>query len=53
MHYGSLLWSMVKLMVTQPVLLQAFLIGLCSCSIFVSWCKFDALIRLRRIHGRS
>jgi len=39
MHYGSLLWSMVKLMVTQPVLLQAFLIGLSSCAIFVSWCK--------------
>ncbi|ORY40626.1 major facilitator superfamily domain-containing protein [Leucosporidium creatinivorum] len=37
MHYGQLLWSMAKLMVTQPVLLQAFFIGICSCSIFVSW----------------
>lgn len=32
--------QMLKLAVTQPVLAQAWLIGIASCSIFVSWCRY-------------
>ncbi|GAA5888247.1 hypothetical protein JCM16303_005314 [Sporobolomyces ruberrimus] len=37
LNYFEILWSMVKIFFTQPVLIQACLVGTLSCAIFVSW----------------
>ncbi|GAA5990731.1 hypothetical protein JCM5350_007346 [Sporobolomyces pararoseus] len=37
LNYFEILWSMVKLFFTQPILIQACLVGTLSCAIFVSW----------------
>ncbi|GAA5979159.1 hypothetical protein JCM11641_008445 [Rhodosporidiobolus odoratus] len=37
LNYLQILWSLVKLFFTKPVLFQACFIGLCSCAVMVSW----------------
>ncbi|GAA6063247.1 hypothetical protein JCM10212_000349 [Sporobolomyces blumeae] len=37
LRYHEILMSMVKLFLTEPVLVQACLVGLCNTAIFVSW----------------
>ncbi|GAA5904758.1 hypothetical protein JCM5296_000754 [Sporobolomyces johnsonii] len=37
LSYFGILWSMVKLFFTQPVLMQACFVGCAACAIFVSW----------------
>ncbi|GAA5877733.1 hypothetical protein JCM1840_003342 [Sporobolomyces johnsonii] len=37
LSYFGILWGMVKLFFTQPVLMQACFVGCAACAIFVSW----------------
>ncbi|GJN88655.1 hypothetical protein Rhopal_001621-T1 [Rhodotorula paludigena] len=37
LNYPQILWSMVKLFCTKPVLTQACLLGFCSCFTMVAW----------------
>ncbi|GAA5830157.1 hypothetical protein JCM3766R1_002802 [Sporobolomyces carnicolor] len=37
LNYFEILWSMVRIFFTSPVLIQACFVGTLSCAIFVSW----------------